>query len=220
MTHPTFIPFTTLSRISPVLPLRCPSISHSPPKACIITPPPLSPRARQLVQQQLANPLFDQTLPPPHLSSLLSNLQSSNEYFSLSDTSSPQTPLLVAADFIRQQSPPAISTARRAILRNFPGIDQPGGALYPEHRARACWRDLQEFARVVGYGVACGKPVFSESGLETMRLLYEELSVPLDAMRYGVEVMASDIAEHCSDDDVRIEIGRGFADLLEVLERF
>lgn len=61
--------------------------------------------------------------------------------------------------------------------------------------------------------------MFSEAGLDTMRLLYEELAVPLDAMCYGVEVMAADIAKHCNDDDVRAETGRGFAHLLEVLER-
>lgn len=218
--YPTFLPPTSLPRLSTNTSLHSISVCRPSPKACDVTSPPLSPRAHQLFQQQLANPLFDHTLSPPHLSLLLSNLQSSNEYVSLSQLPPPQTSSSLAADAIRQHSSSAIATARAAILEKFPGIDKPGGALYPEHRSRACWRDMREFARVVGYGVACGKPVFSDVGLDIMRLLYTELAVPLDAMRYGMEVMAADIVKHCGDDDVRVETGKGFANLLEVLERF
>lgn len=120
----------------------------------------------------------------------------------------------------------AIDAARAQILERFPGITAPGGALYPEMRAKACWRDLSEFCRVVGYGVACGGEVFSESGVECMKEVYKVLKVPIEPLIAGVAVVGLEIAQRVEGEDgwsvgqVKKELAEGFGGLLKVLEKF
>ncbi|PSB02600.1 phycobilisome protein [Merismopedia glauca] len=89
---------------------------------------------------------------------------------------------------LRDLAPDIVSEAREQVLTQFPGITEPGGALYPEVRSESCWRDFWHFLRCVSYGVAGERTDFlSESGMHYMELLYQELKVPLDAMLCGLE---------------------------------
>lgn len=203
------------------LSLRAPVVARSVPRplTCCVNDPQLSPRAESLIQLQLKNPLFDSAKPSSDLSPLLSSLNSSSSYLSLSHLNPPHTSLHLAADAIRIHTPSAIQKARAVIIAEFPGIDQPGGGLYPEFRAKACWRDLNEFARVVAYGAACGTGVLSTRGVEIMKQMYDELQVPLEAMKRGVQVMADEIFKRCEQEEA-VHVGAAFAELLEVLETF
>eukprot|EP00177_Eucheuma_denticulatum_P001047 GFKZ01001909.1.p1 GENE.GFKZ01001909.1~~GFKZ01001909.1.p1 ORF type:complete len:233 (-),score=38.41 GFKZ01001909.1:1045-1743(-) len=211
-TLPAFL--SPFSRHSPTVAQAAPR-----PLICCLNSPQLSPRAQSLIQLQLKNPLFDSSKPSSDLSPLLSSLNSSSSYLSLAHLEPPHTPLHLAAEAIRIHTPTAIQKARAVIIDEFPGIDQPGGGLYPEFRAKACWRDLNEFARVAAYGAVCGTGVLSTTGVEIMKQVYEELKVPLEAMKKGVQVMADDIFSKCEQEEA-MHVGAAFAELLEVLETF
>ena len=53
------------------------------------------------------------------------------------------------------ESSQVVNAARQQLLKHQPNLILPGGELYPENRAEACWRDCQQFLRVIIYGVAC-----------------------------------------------------------------
>jgi hypothetical protein len=96
--------------------------------------------------------------------------------------------LIPVARLLRDRVVEIVDEARSAVLAGFPGILAAGGALYPPERAQACWRDFWQFLRCITYGIA-GQHVdyTSDAGLHYMRLLYQELQVPLDAMVVGLE---------------------------------
>lgn len=102
---------------------------------------------------------------------------------------SPETSALIpVAKMLRDCVPGIVDEARAKVLQAFPDILEPGGGLYPPFRAEACWRDFWHFTRCITYGIAGGSQEFtSEEGLGYMKLLYDELSVPLDAMLLGLE---------------------------------
>lgn len=104
-------------------------------------------------------------------------------------TLSPETSAAVEiAKLLREKAPLIVEQARAQVLANYPNITEPGGELYPPVRAEACWRDFWHFLRCITYGIAGNSPEFtSQTGLENMRLLYEELRVPLPAMICGLE---------------------------------
>lgn len=210
----------------PAVPLRlAASQSLTTCRRPLITPrasaSPLSARAQSLIQQQVSSPLFDVSKPPVELSGILSRAQEEGSFLEASELPSPDGANAQAADAIRRHASASIDVARAAVLREYPGIDQPGGALYPEHRAHACWRDLSEFARVVSYGVAVGEEVFSDKGVDIMKMVYKELQVPMDALLTAIAVLCKEISDRVGDEpEVKMEIGKGFAALLEVLEGF
>ncbi|NJM45324.1 MAG: phycobilisome protein [Alkalinema sp. RU_4_3] len=95
---------------------------------------------------------------------------------------------LAIVQMLRDQVVEIVDEARAGVLARFPTILEPGGGLYPPERADACWRDFWQFLRCITYGIAGQQTQYtSESGLQHMRLLYEELQVPLDAMVVGLE---------------------------------
>ena len=95
---------------------------------------------------------------------------------------------IALATALRDAANEIVAEARENVLAAFPGITDPGGGLYPPHRAEACWRDFWQFLRCVTYGVAAQQSAFtSDEGLHFMQLLYQELQVPLDAMVMGIE---------------------------------
>ncbi|MGB3405476.1 MAG: phycobilisome protein [Microcoleaceae cyanobacterium] len=92
------------------------------------------------------------------------------------------------AKLLRDQANSLVDQAREQVLTTYPQITKPGGGLYPAERADACWRDFWHFLRCITYGITGKQLEFtSPQGLENMRLLYEELQVPLDAMICGLE---------------------------------
>lgn len=98
------------------------------------------------------------------------------------------TALIPFAQQFRDQVTDIVNEARSQLLATFPMITQPGNPLYPSERAEACWRDFWHFLRCITYGIA-GQHVdyTSSEGLHYLRLLYQELQVPLDAMVVGLE---------------------------------
>ncbi len=89
---------------------------------------------------------------------------------------------------LRDRVSEIIDEARASVLVAFPDIIQPGGGLYPEARADACWRDFWHFLRCITYGIAGQHTDYtSPEGLGYMQQLYEELQVPLKAMIVGLE---------------------------------
>ncbi|NMG06517.1 phycobilisome protein [Brasilonema sp. UFV-L1] len=104
-------------------------------------------------------------------------------------TISPQTSELIpVVQLLRDRSSEIVNEAREQVLTTFPDITQPGGGLYPPERAEACWRDFWHFLRCITYGIAGHSTDYtSRTGLESMKELYKELQVPLDAMVVGLE---------------------------------
>ena len=101
----------------------------------------------------------------------------------------PHTSSLISiAKTLRDHATEIVDEARKILLKQFPGITEFGGALYPPFRAEACWLDFWHFTRCVTYGIIGGSSQFTSSeGLGYMKLLYTELQVPLDAMVSGLE---------------------------------
>ncbi|NJN48505.1 MAG: phycobilisome protein [Alkalinema sp. RL_2_19] len=99
-----------------------------------------------------------------------------------------RTDLMSIARLLRDHVTAIVDEARTGVLAKFPGILEPGGALYPTERANACWRDFWQFLRCISYGIAGQHTDYtSKTGLHYMRLLYQELKVPLDTMVMGIE---------------------------------
>ena len=96
--------------------------------------------------------------------------------------------LLPLMQQLRDQVIEIVDEARAQVLTTFPAITAPGGRLYPPERADACWRDFWHFLRCISYGIAGEHLQYtSPEGLHHLRLLYQQLQVPLDAMAVGLE---------------------------------
>lgn len=106
---------------------------------------------------------------------------------------SPQTSSLMSiAQLLRDRVVEIVDEARADVLTKFPTITEPGGGLYPEIRAEACWRDFWHYLRPITYAIAAGESKYtSDEGLKYMHLLYQELEVPLDAMAVGLDGLRS-----------------------------
>ncbi len=104
-------------------------------------------------------------------------------------TLAPETATLIpVAQQLRDRVTEIVDEARSQVLTRFPTITQPGGSLYPPERADACWRDFWHFLRCITYGIAGQHAHYtSPEGLTAMKLLYQTLNVPLDAMIVGLE---------------------------------
>lgn len=84
---------------------------------------------------------------------------------------------------LQDQAQPLVDQARRDLLEAQPHLVKPGGALYPEHRAEACWRDCFHFLRVCCYAVAVAQPKFTNpQGMAALGELYAALGVPVDGL--------------------------------------
>lgn len=101
-----------------------------------------------------------------------------------------------------------IKSARIAIEESYPGISHPGGALYPALRAESCWRDLACFLATSAAVETLGGKV-RPAGITALRALYDELSVPLDALETGLIELAR-CARNTADADIT-------ADALELI---
>ena len=97
-------------------------------------------------------------------------------------------PGLAQGRILRDNVENIVADARAVVLEANPGITEPGGGLYPQQRAEACWRDFWHFLRCISYGVSGQHTDYtSDRGLGYMEQLYQELQVPLDAMILGLE---------------------------------
>ena len=81
-----------------------------------------------------------------------------------------------------------VDAARGHLLQQRPALTAPGGALHPEKRDEACWRDCWNFLRVINYAIATGECSFTDpSGMEALRDLYTMLGVPIDGMTIALK---------------------------------
>ena len=86
-----------------------------------------------------------------------------------------------------QRSDHLVNQARAHLLETQPHLVQPGGALHPEDRAEACWRDCWNFLRVITYAVACNQSCFTNpSGMAALRELYRRMNVPIEGMNIAL----------------------------------
>ena len=91
------------------------------------------------------------------------------------------------ADNLIQRSDHLVNQARAHLLSTQPHLVQPGGALHPEDRADACWRDCWNFLRVIIYAVACNQSCFTNpSGMAALRELYRRMNVPIEGMNIAL----------------------------------
>ena len=91
------------------------------------------------------------------------------------------------ADNLIQRSDQLVNQARGHLLETQPHLVQPGGALHPEDRADACWRDCWNFLRVIIYAVACNQSCFTNpSGMAALRELYIRMNVPIEGMNIAL----------------------------------
>ena len=91
------------------------------------------------------------------------------------------------ADNLIQRSDQLVNQARAHLIATQPHLVQPGGALHPEDRADACWRDCWNFLRVVIYAVACNQSCFTNpSGMAALRELYRRMNVPIEGMNIAL----------------------------------
>jgi len=130
------------------------------------------------------------------------------------------TTAIPVARKLRDEAAEIVDEARIQLLEKFPGISEPGGRLYPQERADACWRDFWHFLRSITYGIAGGRRDYtSQLGLHHMEALYRELQVPIDAMASGLKELKAaslkrlDASQHSA-------IGPYFDHLILHLEHF
>ena len=91
------------------------------------------------------------------------------------------------ADNLIQRSDHLVNQARAHLIETHPPLVQPGGALHPEDRAEACWRDCWNFLRVITYAVACNQSCFTNpSGMAALRELYRRMNVPIEGMNIAL----------------------------------
>ena len=91
------------------------------------------------------------------------------------------------ADNLIQRSDQLVNQARAHLIATQPHLVQPGGALHPEDRAEACWRDCWNFLRVITYAVACNQSCFTNpSGMAALRELYIRMNVPIEGMNIAL----------------------------------
>ncbi|QZZ21774.1 phycobilisome protein [Leptothermofonsia sichuanensis E412] len=160
-----------------------------------MTTPQLSEKARELIPK--ARIVSFVTWQDTHSAEAIQCFQTADdqgryltdEDLQLIQQQAPRTAGLVPiAQELRDRANEIVEEARIQVLNQFPAITQPGGSLYPNERASACWRDFWHFLRCVTYGIAGHRTDYtSQEGVHYMGLLYEELQVPLDAMIVGLE---------------------------------
>jgi len=142
------------------------------------------------------------------------------DFESIAELAPKMTTAIPIARKLRDEAAEIVDEARIQLLEKFPGIAEPGGRLYPQERADACWRDFWHFLRSITYGIAGGRRDYtSQLGLHHMEALYRELQVPIDAMASGLKELKAaslkrlDASQHSA-------IGPYFDHLILHLEHF
>jgi Phycobilisome protein len=160
-----------------------------------MTMPPLSDKVQTLIQKaRIVSFATWQDTHPALALEVFQTADDTRQYLTDEDLNqieflAPSTTLLSAVvRQLRDRTTEIVDEARAEVLATFPDITQPGGGLYPELRAEACWRDFWHFLRCITYGIAGQHTDYtSAEGLGYMQELYQELQVPLDAMVVGLK---------------------------------
>ncbi len=124
---------------------------------------------------------------------------------------------------LQSKAPLIIASAKSRLLREDPGLILPGGALYPEARAEACWRDCWHFLRVTIYAVAASRPAFTHPlGVKGLSDLYRELAVPISSMALAIGFLkaeaVSDYSTYSSPSDASL-LGEALLHLEHIIQQ-
>ena len=102
-------------------------------------------------------------------------------------------------DSLIQRSDQLVNQARAHLIETQPDLVQLGGALHPQDRAEACWRDCWNFLRVIIYAVACNQSCFTNpSGMAALRELYIRMNVPIEGMNIALGQLKENALEGVS----------------------
>ena len=124
------------------------------------------------------------------------------------------------ADNLIQRSDQLVNQARSHLIATQPHLVQPGGALHPEDRAEACWRDCWNFLRVITYAVACNQSCFTNpSGMAALRELYRRMNVPIEGMNIALGQLKEKALEGVSRSNDRQLINDCFQHLRDQLNK-
>ena len=124
------------------------------------------------------------------------------------------------ADNLIQRSDQLVNQARSHLIATQPHLVQPGGALHPEDRAEACWRDCWNFLRVITYAVACNQSCFTNpSGMAALRELYRRMNVPIEGMNIALGQLKEKALEGVSRSNDRQLIDDCFQHLRDQLNK-
>ena len=124
------------------------------------------------------------------------------------------------ADNLIQRSDQLVNQARAHLIATQPHLVQPGGALHPEDRAEACWRDCWNFLRVITYAVACNQSCFTNpSGMAALRELYRRMNVPIEGMNIALGQLKEKALEGVSRSNDRQLIADCFQHLRDQLNK-
>ncbi len=124
------------------------------------------------------------------------------------------------ADNLIQRSDQLVNQARAHLIATQPHLVQPGGALHPEDRADACWRDCWNFLRVITYAVACNQSCFTNpSGMAALRELYRRMNVPIEGMNIALGQLKEKALEGVSRSNDRQLIDDCFQHLRDQLNK-
>ena len=124
------------------------------------------------------------------------------------------------ADNLIQRSDQLVNQARAHLIATQPHLVQPGGALHPEDRAEACWRDCWNFLRVITYAVACNQSCFTNpSGMAALRELYRRMNVPIEGMNIALGQLKEKALEGVSRSNDRQLISDCFQHLRDQLNK-
>ena len=119
-----------------------------------------------------------------------------------------------------QRSDHLVNLARGHLLQTQPHLVQPGGALHPQDRADACWRDCWNFLRVITYAVACNQSCFTNpSGMAALRELYRRMNVPIEGMNIALGQLKEKALEGVSRSNDRQLINDCFQHLRDQLNK-
>ena len=124
------------------------------------------------------------------------------------------------ADNLIQRSDQLVNQARAHLIETQPHLVQQGGALHPEDRAEACWRDCWNFLRVITYAVACNQSCFTNpSGMAALRELYRRMNVPIEGMNIALGQLKEKALEGVSRSNDRQLINDCFQHLRDQLNK-
>ena len=127
---------------------------------------------------------------------------------------------VLLADNLIQRSDQLVNQARAHLIATQPHLVQPGGALHPEDRAEACWRDCWNFLRVITYAVACNQSCFTNpSGMAALRELYRRMNVPIEGMNIALGQLKEKALEGVSRSNDRQLIDDCFQHLRDQLNK-
>ena len=119
---------------------------------------------------------------------------------------------------LQNQSNNLVTEAKSELLTEQPHLVLPGGELYPQERAAACWNDCWQFLRVINYAHACNKVQFTHTdGMAALRQLYGELGVPLGGLGIALERLKCKSTKEVKSRESKAQLTNIFDHLLQEL---